>query len=87
MGLNVVTLDMCVRTFSRFMEYSLGEAIKCLTINPAWCLGIENWKGTLRPGADADWSFLIGAGMYSAHGSRERKNGRKNEGLVHEEKN
>ncbi|EPQ55150.1 Metallo-dependent hydrolase [Gloeophyllum trabeum ATCC 11539] len=55
---SVVTLDKCVRNFSRFTGCSLGEAIKCATYNPAKCLGIENRKGTLRPGADADLVVL-----------------------------
>ncbi|CAL1711978.1 unnamed protein product [Somion occarium] len=55
---SVVTLDKCVRNFSRFTGCSLGEAIKCATLNPARCLGIENKKGTLRPGADADLVVL-----------------------------
>ena len=55
---SVVTLDTCVRNFSRFTGCSLGEAIKCVTFNPARCLGIENRKGTLRPGVDADLVVL-----------------------------
>ncbi|RPD58145.1 Metallo-dependent hydrolase [Lentinus tigrinus ALCF2SS1-7] len=55
---SVVTLDKCVRNFSRFTGCSLGEAIRCATYNPAKCLGIENRKGTLRPGADADLVVL-----------------------------
>ncbi|KAM5545115.1 hypothetical protein V8D89_001226 [Ganoderma adspersum] len=55
---SVVTLDKCVRNFSRFTGCSLGEAIKCATYNPAKCLGIEHKKGTLRPGADADLVVL-----------------------------
>ncbi|KAJ6593465.1 carbohydrate esterase family 9 protein [Mycena capillaripes] len=55
---SVVTLDTCVRNFSRFTGCSLGEAIKCATFNPAKCLGIENKKGTLRHGADADLIVL-----------------------------
>lgn len=60
--LSVVTLDTCVRNFSRFTGCSLGEAIKCATFNPARCLGIENQKGTLRPGADADLVVLDRSG-------------------------
>ncbi|KAI0263857.1 Metallo-dependent hydrolase [Gloeopeniophorella convolvens] len=59
---SVVTLDTCVRNFSRFTGCSLGEAIKCATFNPARCLGIENRKGTLRPGADADLVVLDRSG-------------------------
>ncbi|KAL9712036.1 N-acetyl-glucosamine-6-phosphate deacetylase [Leucoagaricus gongylophorus] len=55
---SVVTLDKCVRNFSRFTGCSLGEAIKCATYNPAKCLRIEKKKGTLRPGADADLVVL-----------------------------
>ncbi|KAF8070735.1 carbohydrate esterase family 9 protein [Lyophyllum atratum] len=55
---SVITLDTCVRNFSRFTGCSLGEAIKCATYNPAKCLGIENRKGTLRSGADADFAIL-----------------------------
>jgi len=55
---SLVTLDTCVRNFSRFTGCSLGEAIKCVTSNPARCLGIENRKGTLRPGVDADLVVL-----------------------------
>ncbi|KAG6920202.1 hypothetical protein DXG01_004971 [Tephrocybe rancida] len=55
---SVVTMDACVRNFSRFTGCSLGEAIKCATFNPAKCLGLENRKGTLRPGADADFVVL-----------------------------
>ncbi|KAH9955018.1 hypothetical protein BC827DRAFT_1142175 [Russula dissimulans] len=59
---SVVTLDACVRNFSRFTGCSLGEAIKCVTFNPARCLGIENRKGTLRPGTDADLVILNRSG-------------------------
>ncbi|KAJ3904953.1 hypothetical protein F5879DRAFT_800655 [Lentinula edodes] len=51
---SVVTLDKCVRNFTRFTGCTLAESIKCATYNPAKCLGIENKKGTLRSGADAD---------------------------------
>ncbi|KIJ66046.1 carbohydrate esterase family 9 protein [Hydnomerulius pinastri MD-312] len=55
---SVITLDKCVRNFARFTGCSLGEAIKCATFNPAKCLGIENKKGSLRAGADADLIVL-----------------------------
>ncbi|KAF8548988.1 carbohydrate esterase family 9 protein [Imleria badia] len=55
---SVVTLDKCVRNFVQFTGCSLGEAIKCATLNPARCLGIENKKGSLRAGADADLVVL-----------------------------
>ncbi|KAH7905823.1 hypothetical protein BJ138DRAFT_1017178 [Hygrophoropsis aurantiaca] len=55
---SVITLDKCVRNFSRFTGCSIGEAIKCATYTPAKCLRIENKKGTLRAGADADLVVL-----------------------------
>lgn len=55
---SVVTLDKCVRNFAHFTGCSLAESIKCATFNPARCLGIENRKGTLRAGADADLVVL-----------------------------
>jgi len=55
---SVVSLDSCVRKFARFTASSIGKAIVCATYNPAKCLGIENKKGTLRPGSDADLVVL-----------------------------
>ena len=55
---SIITLDACVRNFSLFTSVSLSNAIRCATYNPAKCLGIENKKGTLRPGADADLVVL-----------------------------
>ncbi|KAH9955003.1 hypothetical protein BC827DRAFT_1142221, partial [Russula dissimulans] len=60
--LNVVTLDACDHSYSRFTGCSPGEAIKCVTFNPARCLGIGNQKGMLRPGADADLVILNRSG-------------------------
>lgn len=55
---SVVTLDTCVRNFAKFTGCSLGQAIMCATYNPARCIGIEDRKGTLRAGADADLIVL-----------------------------
>ncbi|KIM40312.1 carbohydrate esterase family 9 protein [Hebeloma cylindrosporum] len=60
---SLVTLDKCVRNLSRFTGCSLGEAIRCATYNPAKCLGIEDKKGTLRPGAHADFVVLDRQGI------------------------
>ena len=55
---SVVTLDTCIRNFSLFTSAPIGKALLCATLHPARCLGIENIKGTLRPGADADLVVL-----------------------------
>lgn len=55
---SVVTLDTCIRNFMRFTSCSIGEALVCATRNPARCLGVQDRKGTLRGGADADLVVL-----------------------------
>lgn len=55
---SVVTLDTCIRNFSLFTSTPLGKALLCATLHPARCLGIEEKKGTLRAGADADLVVL-----------------------------
>ncbi|KZS86806.1 Metallo-dependent hydrolase [Sistotremastrum niveocremeum HHB9708] len=55
---SAVSMDSCIQNFARFTGCGLGEAIKCATYNPARCLRIENKKGTLRPGADADLTVI-----------------------------
>lgn len=55
---SVVTLDTCIRNFSLFTSTPLGKSLLCATLNPARCLGIEERKGTLRAGADADLVVL-----------------------------
>ena len=40
----------------------MGEAIKCVTFNPARYLGIDNRKGNLRSEADADLVILDRSG-------------------------
>jgi len=62
-SLRVVTLDTHDRNFSLFRRCSLGEATKCVTINPGRaqcgvCLRFEDRKGVLRPRADADLVVL-----------------------------
>lgn len=78
---SVVTLDSCVRNFSRFTGCSLGEAIKCVTFNPARCLGIEDRKGTLRAGADADLVVLDRSGNVLSTWVRGKEVWKKEEGV------
>lgn len=55
---SVITIDECVKNFRTFTGCSIVEAIEAATLHPAELLGIENIKGTLHPGADADLVFL-----------------------------
>lgn len=54
----VVPLDECVRRFLRYTEGGVVEALEAASLHPAQALGIEMKKGTLHPGADADFLML-----------------------------
>lgn len=53
-----VTLVECLKNFVNWTGVSVAEGIKTVTETPAKMLGIEDRKGTLRPGADADLVVL-----------------------------
>lgn len=53
-----VTLDLALRNAQRFAGISLLEAVAACTLRPALRLGIERERGTLRPGARADFAVL-----------------------------
>jgi len=51
---SVLTMDEAVANIMKFCGISFQNAIRLATLNPARVLGIENRKGSLRAGADAD---------------------------------
>jgi N-acetylglucosamine-6-phosphate deacetylase len=53
-----VTLEIALRNARRFAGLSLLEAVAACTLRPALRLGIECERGTLRPGARADFAVL-----------------------------
>ncbi|KAG0256253.1 hypothetical protein BG011_004650 [Mortierella polycephala] len=55
---SVITLDACVRNFIQFTSCSIIEALEAVTLHPAVLLGIQETKGIIKPGADADLIFL-----------------------------
>ncbi|KAF9550668.1 hypothetical protein EC957_011984 [Mortierella hygrophila] len=55
---SVITLDACIRNFIQFTSCSLIEALEAVTLHPAVLLGIQETKGVIKPGADADLVFL-----------------------------
>ncbi|CAO3697847.1 unnamed protein product [Rhizopus stolonifer] len=55
---STITIDQCIRNFQKFTNCSLVEAIEAATLHPARMLGIDQQKGTLNVGADADFVFL-----------------------------
>jgi N-acetylglucosamine-6-phosphate deacetylase len=53
-----VTLDLALRNAQRFAGLPLLEAVAACTLRPALRLGVERERGTLRPGARADFAVL-----------------------------
>ncbi|KAH7107077.1 Metallo-dependent hydrolase [Auriculariales sp. MPI-PUGE-AT-0066] len=70
---SVIPLGACIRNFALFTGATLAETIVCATLHPARCLGIENRKGTLRPGADADLAVFDRDGFVRATWARGRQ--------------
>lgn len=54
----LLTMEEAVKNVARFMGCSIQEAIQMATVNPAKLLGIEDRKGRLAPGRDADLVIL-----------------------------
>ncbi|RKP05425.1 n-acetylglucosamine-6-phosphate deacetylase [Thamnocephalis sphaerospora] len=53
-----ITLAECIRRFRKFTSCSVEEAIDSATLHPATLLGVQDRKGTLKHGADADLCFF-----------------------------
>lgn len=51
---SVATADICVRTFHQQAEVPITEAVRMMTDTPARVLGIDNCKGSIAVGKDAD---------------------------------
>lgn len=58
----VPTLIECVRNLCTFTGCSFVSALEAASLHPAQMLGIEHLKGTLEPGADADFVLLTDPG-------------------------
>jgi N-acetylglucosamine-6-phosphate deacetylase len=59
---SVLTLDRALRNTMKFAHIELQTAIRMATINPARVLGIEEHKGVLAAGADADIAVFTPSG-------------------------
>lgn len=51
---SVATADRLVRSMVQLAEVPLVEAVRMLTLNPARIMGVDDKKGTLQTGKDAD---------------------------------
>jgi len=55
---SVATIDRCVRNMVKFVGLSIQDAVKMATINPAKVMGVDDKKGSLAEGKDADMVIL-----------------------------
>lgn len=59
---SVLTLDRAVRNTMTFAGWTLQQAIRLVTHNPARLLGLTQQKGTIAPGSAADLVVLTAGG-------------------------
>ncbi len=59
---SVLTLDRAVRNAMRFARLSFQDSLRLATLNPACVLGLEDRKGVLKVGADADVAVFSPSG-------------------------
>jgi N-acetylglucosamine-6-phosphate deacetylase len=55
---SVLTLDRAIRNVMDFAGWTLQNAVRLATYNPARVLGVEKRKGIIASGADADFAIL-----------------------------
>ena len=55
---STASLDECVKNLYDFADCSLVEAVECATLHAAKVLGIQEKKGTLNFGSDADFVIM-----------------------------
>jgi N-acetylglucosamine-6-phosphate deacetylase len=61
---SALTMDRAVRNVMKFAGLSLQQAVRAASMNPAKAVGIK--KGTIEPGADADFTVLTQDGEVRA---------------------
>jgi len=59
---SVLTMDRAVRNVMQFSRWSLKDAVRAATLNPAQAVGLANRYGVLAAGADADFVVLSPTG-------------------------
>ena len=59
---SVLTMDRALRNVMSFARLSFQDSLRLATLNPACVLGIEERKGVLKPGADADITVFTPSG-------------------------
>jgi N-acetylglucosamine-6-phosphate deacetylase len=59
---SVLTMDRAVRNITEFARWTLKDAVRAATLNPAQTVGLASQHGVLARGADADFVVLSSAG-------------------------
>jgi N-acetylglucosamine-6-phosphate deacetylase len=59
---SVLTMDRAVRNVTQFSRWSLKDAVRAATLNPAKAVGLGGQHGALAKGAEADFVVLNRAG-------------------------
>ncbi|HEY2445655.1 MAG TPA: N-acetylglucosamine-6-phosphate deacetylase [Rhizomicrobium sp.] len=59
---SVLTMDRAVRNVTQFAGWSLRDAVRAASLNPARAVGLASRRGVLAAGADADFIVLNSAG-------------------------
>lgn len=59
---SVLTMDRAVRNVTQFSNWSLRDAVRAATLNPAQAAGLSGHHGILAPGSAADFNVLSAAG-------------------------
>ena len=59
---SVLTMDRAVRNVTKFSSWSLRDAVRAATLNPARAVGLAKHHGVLAAGANADFTVLSSAG-------------------------
>lgn len=59
---SVLTMDRAIRNVTRFSPWSLRDAVRAATLNPAQAVGMAGNYGVLAQGARADFAVLTPAG-------------------------
>jgi N-acetylglucosamine-6-phosphate deacetylase len=59
---SVLTMDRAVRNVTQFSGWSLRDAVRAATLNPARAVGMAGTRGLLAKGSDADFTVLSSTG-------------------------
>lgn len=59
---SVLTMDRAVRNVTQFSHWSLRDAVRAATLNPAQAVGLASHHGVLSRGANADFTVMSSAG-------------------------